>query len=70
MKIELALKLKKFLMDTYEIEIGEIASKNIIDYLYPSFEDAICDDMKDSIYNNCINDIIHVILKEKVENVQ
>lgn len=66
LEVELALKLKKFLYKKYELEIGEIASKQIIDYLYDGFEKAIYEDVKKQIYNDCINEIIETISKEKV----
>ena len=41
MIIEVSKALKSFLYDNYEIEIGEIASKQIIDHIYPMIENEI-----------------------------
>ncbi|WP_414050713.1 hypothetical protein [Macrococcus animalis] len=65
-EVVLALKLKKFLYNKYELEVGEIASKQIIDYLYDSFEKVIYEDIKQRIYNDCVKDIIDTISKENV----
>lgn len=68
MIIEVSKALKSFLYDNYEIEIGEIASKQIIDYIYPMMENEIHEDMKMEIQNETINDVIAKLESEKIIN--
>ncbi|EEQ79113.1 MULTISPECIES: hypothetical protein [Staphylococcus] len=68
MIIEVSKALKSFLYDNYEIEIGEIASKQIIDYIYPMIENEIHEDMKMEIQNETINDVIAKLESEKIIN--
>ena len=68
MIIEVSKALKSFLYDNYEIEIGEIASKQIIDYIYPMIENEIHEDMKMEIQHETINDVIAKLESEKIIN--
>lgn len=68
MIIEVSKALKSFLYDNYEIEIGEIASKQIIDHIYPMIENEIHEDMKTEIQNETINDVIAKLESEKIIN--
>ncbi|MDK4214008.1 hypothetical protein QJ528_07940 [Staphylococcus warneri] len=68
MIIEVSKALKSFLYDNYEIEIGEIASKQIIDHIYPMIENEIHKDMKMEIQNETINDVIAKLESEKIIN--
>ncbi|RIN07396.1 hypothetical protein BU092_00255 [Staphylococcus warneri] len=68
MIIEVSKALKSFLYDNYEIEIGEIASKQIIDHIYTMIENEIHEDMKMEIQNETINDVIAKLESEKIIN--
>lgn len=68
MIIEVSKALKSFLYDNYEIEIGEIASKQIVDHIYPMIENEIHEDMKMEIQNETINDVIAKLESEKIIN--
>ncbi|MEX2948784.1 hypothetical protein ABH521_007870 [Staphylococcus warneri] len=65
MIIEVSKALKSFLYENYEIEIGEIASKQIIDHIYPLIKNEIREDMKTEIQNQTINDVIAKLESEK-----
>lgn len=58
MTVDIALKLKQFLKDTYQLEIGEIASKQIIDYLYPLIEANIYEKVEHQIKQETIQHLV------------
>lgn len=64
MKEEAALKLKAYLYDAYHIELGEIASKQVIDHMYPIIEQSIYEETKAKIKNETINEMINALHQE------
>lgn len=66
MIIEVSKELKSFLYQKYEIEIGEIESKQIIDHLYPMIKDEIHEDIKSEIQEQTINHVIEKLEEEKM----
>lgn len=58
MTVDISLKLKQFLKDTYQLEIGEIASKQIIDYLYPLIEANIYEKVEHQIKQETIQHLV------------
>lgn len=70
MIIEVSKELKSFLYQKYEIEIGEIASKQIIDHLYPMIKDEIHEDIKSEIQEQTFNHVIEKLEEEKMVQYQ
>lgn len=70
MIIEFSKELKSFLYQKYEIEIGEIASKQIIDHLYPMIKDEIHEQIKTEIQEQTINHVIEKLEEEKMVQYQ
>ncbi|ARQ05782.1 DUF2164 domain-containing protein [Macrococcoides canis] len=64
MKEEVALMLKEYLFDTYNIELGELASKQVVDHMYPIIEDSIYEETKMKIKNETVHELIHSLQKE------
>lgn len=64
MKEEVALMLKEYLFDTYNIELGELASKQVVDHMYPIIEDSIYEETKMKIKNEAVHELIHSLQKK------
>lgn len=60
-KIDMALNLKSFVEKRYNLEIGEIASLEIIKYIYENMESHIYHSLKSTVKKEVTEELINTL---------